>query len=295
MDKFMIIRDLLNWIERNLDSLDNRLSLDKVARKAGYSKWHLQRMFKDITGQAIGAYIRGRRLSKSAVALRLTSRSILDIALQYRFDSQQTFTRSFKKQFRVTPAVYRRSPEWNACGMRPPLNIGGYTPLTYQFITLPRTCLAGVTQSYTCSLEQISDCRLAMRTQFWKNFLGNTSTLPPLLYGLHEAHPSKEKLDEQEVFYTTALLRDVAHNYTQGISGIRPIELDGGDYVKFVYQGQKEGLQEFVMTLYGSCMPELNLIRRKSPDIELFYPKSENYDPQSKTDIHCEYLIPVHR
>ena len=97
--------------------------LDNVAAKAGYSKWHLQRMFKDVTGHAIGAYIRARRLSKSAVALRLTARPILDIALQYRFDSQQTFTRAFKKQFNLTPALYRRSAGlelvWNASAAAP--------------------------------------------------------------------------------------------------------------------------------------------------------------------------------
>lgn len=93
MDQAGIIRDLLIWLEGHLDQ---PLSLDNVAAKAGYSKWHLQRMFKDVTGHAIGAYIRARRLSKSAVALRLTARPILDIALQYRFDSQQTFTRAFR-------------------------------------------------------------------------------------------------------------------------------------------------------------------------------------------------------
>lgn len=97
MDQAGIIRDLLSWLESHLDQ---PLSLDNVAAKAGYSKWHLQRMFKDITGHAIGAYIRARRLSKAAVALRLTSRPILDIALQYRFDSQQTFTRAFKNSLR---------------------------------------------------------------------------------------------------------------------------------------------------------------------------------------------------
>jgi len=68
MDQAGIIRDLLTWLEGHLDQ---PLSLDNVAAKAGYSKWHLQRMFKDVTGHAIGAYIRARRLSKSAVALRL--------------------------------------------------------------------------------------------------------------------------------------------------------------------------------------------------------------------------------
>lgn len=70
MDQAGIIRDLLSWLEGHLDQ---PLSLDNVAAKAGYSKWHLQRMFKDVTGHAIGAYIRARRLSKSAVALRLTA------------------------------------------------------------------------------------------------------------------------------------------------------------------------------------------------------------------------------
>ncbi|PVW74528.1 MDR efflux pump AcrAB transcriptional activator RobA, partial [Klebsiella pneumoniae] len=149
MDQAGIIRDLLSWLEGHLDQ---PLSLDNVAAKAGYSKWHLQRMFKDVTGHAIGAYIRARRLSKSAVALRLTARPILDIALQYRFDSQQTFTRAFKKQFSLTPALYRRSPDWSSFGMRPPLRLGEFTLPKHEFITLPPTQLLGVTQSYTCKL-----------------------------------------------------------------------------------------------------------------------------------------------
>ncbi|SUG44169.1 right origin-binding protein [Salmonella enterica subsp. arizonae] len=169
MDQAGIIRDLLIWLEGHLDQ---PLSLDNVAAKAGYSKWHLQRMFKDVTGHAIGAYIRARRLSKSAVALRLTARPILDIALQYRFDSQQTFTRAFKKQFSQTPALYRRSPEWSAFGIRPPLRLGEFTVPEHQFVTLEDTQLLGVTQSYSCSLEQISDFRHEMRVQFWHDFLG---------------------------------------------------------------------------------------------------------------------------
>lgn len=132
MDQAGIIRDLLIWLEGHLDQ---PLSLDNVAAKAGYSKWHLQRMFKDVTGHAIGAYIRARRLSKSAVALRLTARPILDIALQYRFDSQQTFTRAFKKQFSQTPALYRRSPEWSAFGIRPPMRLGEFAMPAHEFVT----------------------------------------------------------------------------------------------------------------------------------------------------------------
>ena len=75
----------------------------------------------------------------------------------------------------------------------------------HKFVTLEDTPLIGVTQSYSCSLEQISDFRHEMRYQFWHDFLGNSPTIPPVLYGLNETRPSQDKDDEQEVFYTTGV------------------------------------------------------------------------------------------
>lgn len=289
MDQAGIIRDLLTWLEGHLDQ---PLSLDNVAAKAGYSKWHLQRMFKDVTGHAIGAYIRARRLSKSAVALRLTSRPILDIALQYRFDSQQTFTRAFKKQFNLTPALYRRSPDWSAFGIRPPLRLGEFTLPKHEFVTLPETHLIGTTQSYTCALEEISDFRNQMRIQFWREFLGNSPSIPAEMYGLHEPRPSLERDDEQEVLYTTALTPEMANGH---IPNSHPVVLEGGEYVMFFYDGPGTGLQEFILTVYGTCMPMLSLTRRKGQDIERFYPQDNARGQEPPLHIRCEYMVPIRR
>lgn len=289
MDQAGIIRDLLAWLEGHLDQ---PLSLDNVAAKAGYSKWHLQRMFKDVTGHAIGAYIRARRLSKSAVALRLTARPILDIALQYRFDSQQTFTRAFKKQFAVTPALYRRSPDWSSFGIRPPLRLDDFAMPKHEFVTLPPMHLIGCTQSYTCALEEISDFRNQMRVQFWRDFLSNAPAIPAEMYGLHEPRPSLEKDDEQEVFYTTALTPEMAKGY---LHNAQPVLLEGGDYVVFSYDGPGSELQDFILTVYGTCMPMLNLTRRKGQDIEHFYPQQESNDPEQPFQLRCEYMVPIRR
>lgn len=288
MDQAGIIRELLSWLERHLDQ---PLSLDNVAAKAGYSKWHLQRMFKEVTGHAIGAYIRTRRLSKSAVALRLTARPILDIALQYCFDSQQTFTRAFKKQFSVTPALYRRASDWSSYGLRSPLRLGGFTPPRHQFITLPETQLLGVRQSYSCTLEEISRARYEMRMQFWLDLLGNSPTIPPVLYGLHESRPSPDKDNEQEALYTTALIPAQASD----LPALLPVTLKGGDYVMFTYEGAETGLQDFIMTAYDTCIPALNLTRRKGHDIERFFPQKARRNQGAPVHILCEYLIPVRR
>ncbi len=74
-------------------NLDQSLLLDDVANKAGYTKWYFQRLFKKVTGVTLASYIRARRLTKAAVELRLTKKTILEIALKYQFDSQQSFTR----------------------------------------------------------------------------------------------------------------------------------------------------------------------------------------------------------
>lgn len=288
MDQAGIIRDLLVWLESHLDQ---PLSLDNVALKAGYSKWHLQRMFKDVTGHAIGAYIRARRLSKAAVALRLTSRPILDIALQYRFDSQQTFTRAFKKQFNQTPAWYRRASEWNSFGIRPPIRLGENAIPESTFVTLPETMLVGQTQSYSCTLEQISSYRDEMRIHFWKQFLLETDMIPPVLYGLHQVRASQEKDDEQEILYTTAVPSSQAGNMHSGQSVI----LEAGDYVQFVYDGPRDGLQEFILLLYGTCMPTLGLTRREGQDIERFYTHGGKKRSEPPKEIRCEYLIPIRR
>ncbi len=289
MDQAGIIRDLLSWLEGHLDQ---PLSLDNVAAKAGYSKWHLQRMFKEVTGHAIGAYIRARRLSKAAVALRLTSRPILDIALQYRFDSQQTFTRAFKKQFIQTPALYRRSEEWDSSGIRPPIRLEKWEMPTPEFIALPPMHLVGMTQSYSCTLEQISSFRSELRIHFWRQYLGEAKCIPPILYGLHHSRPSHEKDDEQEVLYTTAIEpQDVPENILSG----QPIDLEGGDYAQFIYEGPADGLQSFILALYGTCLPTLRMTRRKGHDIERFYPQERAPDAPRPLSIRCEYLIPVRR
>lgn len=113
-----IIRDLVAWVECHLE---DHLQLDDIAEKSGYSKWHLQRAFKETAKITLGTYVRYRRLSKVAMDLRLTNNSMVDIATKYCFDSPQSFSRAFKRHFKISPGVYRRSEEWITTGILPAL------------------------------------------------------------------------------------------------------------------------------------------------------------------------------
>ena len=98
------IHSILDWIEDNLDS---PLSLEKVSRRSGYSKWHLQRMFKKETGYSLGKYIRSRKLTKIAQKLKESDEPVQYLAIRYGYESQQTLTRMFKKYFGVPPHKFR--------------------------------------------------------------------------------------------------------------------------------------------------------------------------------------------
>lgn len=85
----------------------------------------------------------------------------------------------------------------------------------------------------------------------------------------HHSRPNQEKDDEQEIFYTTAIEPHVPGNVPEG----QPVILQGGEYVQFNYEGPLEGLQNFILTLYGTCLPQLELTHAGKDTIERFFPQ----------------------
>ncbi|MCW0307111.1 helix-turn-helix domain-containing protein [Pantoea ananatis] len=119
------ISDLILWIEKNLD---NNINIDSVAKKSGYSKWHLQRLFSRHNGISLASYIRKRKLSEAALLLKMTKMPIIDIAERYDFSSQQAFTRAFASQFNFSPSRYRSSLYWSFHGFYASSKCSGYLP-----------------------------------------------------------------------------------------------------------------------------------------------------------------------
>lgn len=109
-----VVNDIVKWLESQLQRNEG-IKIDTIADKSGYSKWHLQRVFKEMKGCTLGEYVRKRRLLEAAKSLRNGNLPILDIALQYGFSSQATFTRIFKKHFDITPAKFRQSGQLPEC------------------------------------------------------------------------------------------------------------------------------------------------------------------------------------
>ena len=95
------------YIEKNIMK---PITLQQLSIALNYSPYYISRVFKEITGQNIFEYIRRIRLTHAAKVLRDQQVKVLDVALDFMFDSHEGFTRAFSKTFDITPKSYQQSP-----------------------------------------------------------------------------------------------------------------------------------------------------------------------------------------
>ena len=99
-------------IFQSLDLIEERiqekLTLEMLADNVHFSKYHYQRLFREIVGDSVMSYVTKRRLLLAAEELRDTDVPILDIALKYGYESHEGFTRSFKAYMGIAPTQYRK-------------------------------------------------------------------------------------------------------------------------------------------------------------------------------------------
>lgn len=94
------VEQLLKYINRNLSE---NLSIDQLAERFFFSKYHMMRKFKNETGYTIHNYISSKRL---LLARSLISQGtpVMKAAEMSGFNDYTTFVRSYKKQFGKTPS-----------------------------------------------------------------------------------------------------------------------------------------------------------------------------------------------
>ena len=83
------------------------LSLEDVAKFAGFSRYYFSRSFKRQTGYSFKDYLCQKRLQVAMDLLIRTNRSMRDVAIESGFGSVATFNRVFREKKGCTPTQYR--------------------------------------------------------------------------------------------------------------------------------------------------------------------------------------------
>ncbi|WP_396170707.1 GyrI-like domain-containing protein [Flavobacterium sp.] len=164
------INAVLIFIDENLDS---ELSLEIVAKAAFYSPFHLHRVFKAITNETLNSYITRKRIEKTAsILLPKKNVSISELSLQYGFNSNSSFTRTFKKFYSISPSEFRKTKsKYSKIGQVDSTN-GQENGLLEEYICNINNLINWIKMNATIEIKEMPKLDLAFVTQIGVEGLG---------------------------------------------------------------------------------------------------------------------------
>lgn len=104
MDTRQIIQASADYIDSHLKE---PLCVEMLASLAGFSAYYYCRLFSLYMEMPVMEYVRRRRLAYAAAEV-CEGKRILDVAMDYGFESHNGFTKAFRKVYGYSPDEYRR-------------------------------------------------------------------------------------------------------------------------------------------------------------------------------------------
>jgi AraC family transcriptional regulator len=99
------LRQITDWMGENLAE---EFNLERLAARAGLSKFYFNRLFKNAMGVSPTRYHINLRMDKAKRLLRETKKSIVEIALDVGYANPSHFAQLFRRETGLSPSDYRR-------------------------------------------------------------------------------------------------------------------------------------------------------------------------------------------
>lgn len=308
----------LHYIDQHIDQ---ELTLEVIARAAGFSQYHFHRIFSSLIGETLHDYVRRLRLESAAIKLiHNPFRSITEIALDCGFSSSSNFARVFKEHFGMSASEWREggyekrriskireagsmigktagkkredSRHGEGYNLRVDDKVNQLTPLTVkehkmrvEVKQLPETHIA-----YVRHMKGYWDPGIA---EAWKKvctWAGARNLIGPktLYIGI--------SLDNPDVTPAEKCRYDACVSVPAGTKGSGEVNitaLPGGKYAFYRFEDQPQKIKEAYAYVYGKWMPESGYQPADSPCFEIYH-NDPKKDPEGKFifDI-CVPVIPI--
>ncbi len=220
----------------------------------------------------MGRYIQLRRISRAAVLLKLTNLSLIDIADKLFYDSQQTFTREFRKNTGYTPCQYRKHKAWSFDNLMGYRCAGMHFPIP-EIRYIDNISISGMHKKYKEIIPHTGTCS-KLRWSTINEFLVQKNT--PVFIS-NKVQPAKKVNNELEI-YTVYWELDECSN--------QKLFLPEGLYAYFRFKGEVNGYIRHINNAYMNILPFYGLQKRDDYDVEII----------SKDNDECflfEYYLPV--
>jgi AraC family transcriptional regulator len=285
----------LRCVQRGVDFIETRLDEDvelaAVARAAGLSQWHFQRIFKALTGETLKAYIRSRRLASSLDRLLTTKLRVLDIAILAGFESQEAFARAFKAAFGISPLQYRELGKRSLFLKKPQFD-ADYLEHIHRNVTLvpeiqhqPRMRLVGM-RTLFFGVDSEKNNIAERLPQLWEAFLPRMAEIPSRVAGVAYGVVRQEREDDERLEYHAASAVTGGPVVPEGMVAL---EVPEARYAKFAHRGPAQAIDHTVSYVYSTWLAQSGWRHTYGPDLEIYGPE---YHPTSDQSV-INYAIPI--
>lgn len=100
------INSIYKYIENNMN---NKISVADIANSLGLTGIHTSRIFKKETKEDLSKYITKRKMEVAAILLESNNLMIKEVANKVGYDDQLYFNKVFKKEYGISPKVYKKT------------------------------------------------------------------------------------------------------------------------------------------------------------------------------------------
>lgn len=288
----------LNNVQKSIDyieaNLTKEIKVSDIENVSGLSTYHFLRIFHASTGDTLGSYLRLRRLTEAASRLLETKDRILDIAIDFQFNSQEAFTRAFKDQFSLTPARYRLNNKKLVMFMKKALCASSINYLLenkdvmeYKIVDMDELKLVGMVTKTTMRDNKIP--------ALWQKFNPSVNTIScgtqdGASYGVCLYNPN---------FGTTSFSEDSEYEYLAAIS-VKEFKnvpecmitrvIPAHKYAVFTHKGDLKNLQMTYDYIYGTWVDKSGYTIDHKDDFELY---DSRFNPMDWANSEMDIYIPI--
>lgn len=169
------------------ENILEKLTVERIAGSIHVSKYHYQRLFREMIGESVMRYVTRRRILLAAADLAGTEASILDIALKYGYESHEGFTRSFRAYMGVSPKDYRKY-HFSICSlkMQKERKIMLYSKTTDEMIRNLNNLIVQIKEAaaYTRKSRETDPNTADLYAEFWDTASANADAMAEELSAL---------------------------------------------------------------------------------------------------------------
>ncbi|WP_345991987.1 AraC family transcriptional regulator [Chryseobacterium sp. Chry.R1] len=240
------IQKIVDLIEENFD---REITAYEIESMSHYSYRNFQRIFFRIFNETISGFQKRLRLENAYKKLIYTTDTISDIAWQIGYFNIQSFSKAFKQQYHISPAVARKNKQ----------------EMFSQFIdntqgNLPHEIRYKDPVSVYCRFIKAKDYNNQEINDLWES-IENENEISGSTYGIIRDQP---------------LITSVPHcrygagikHISSGISGFQKKEIFGGKYIKFTHYGSFDSILETYRIFYKFWLTESLFMLDNSDVIE---------------------------